>query len=84
MASRPWEQHEVEVLEELSARRDWINDAVSMLPDRSVKSLRSRMQLVRREAGTDTSNFVDTAWMANAAWASGQLLAAINRAGVRP
>jgi hypothetical protein len=82
MASRPWSEDEVAVLEHHADERDWLDKAIAKLPDRSPKALRSRMQKVRLELGPTHDRYVDRAWMAEAANASQRLLAAIQRAGL--
>lgn len=81
MASRPWSQSEVAVLEGHADERDWINKALVKLPNRSEKALRSRMQKVRLDLGSSGNRYVDGSWMAEAMSATHRLLEATLRVG---
>jgi hypothetical protein len=84
MASRPWSDDELAVLEDYAEDRAWLEKALGELPGRSVAAARSMMQKVRSRLGMSDQRFVDGPWMVDAALASQRLLQAMIDAGVRP
>lgn len=85
MASRPWSDDELLILQSNADRRDWFDRVVSDFPRRSAASLRSMMQKVRCDMGKSTpQRFVENAWMADAHMGSQRLLQAQVRLGVYP
>jgi hypothetical protein len=82
VASKPWADHELKLLERHVDDRQWLVKVAPKLPYRSVASLRGRMQLVRIETGTGHSHSNGSEWMRDAADATRRLLEATLRVGV--
>lgn len=82
MASRPWSDDELDLLESYAEDRDWLPRAMEALPHRSVNQLRNRMQAVRAQAGMGRTHVHDGSWMSAAAAATDRLLEATLRVGV--
>lgn len=81
MARLTWTADERAILETLAGHRHWINEAMEQLPHRSEASVRCMMQTIRAETGV---THADAPWMAAAVDASRELLAALQRTGLRP
>lgn len=81
MARHPWTADERAILESLAAHRCWISEARARMPHRSEPSIRCMMQTIRAETGV---THADAPWMAAAVDASRELLAALQRTGLRP
>lgn len=82
MASRPWSDDELGLLESYADDRDWLPRAMEALPHRSVNQLRNRMQFVRAKAGRGKHHYHDSSWMTDAAAATRRLLEATLLVGV--
>lgn len=90
MASRaPWPPEELELLESLVGKPDWLTVMREKAPKRTINALKIRMAKLRVELGVgdgrrsenECCNYGD-AWMGEAVLASQALLAATLRVGV--
>lgn len=83
MASQPWSEEDIAFLETLATRRYWIKLALERLPHRTEPAIRCMMQKIRADLGIGGTQFLN-AWMIDAMDGTRQLLAALNRTGLRP